>query len=62
MNEFLKQQLEIYFMEKPDEAAKICEQVLINKRSREKAEVSRLNLKKDSHRQYRPFKSGAEVQ
>lgn len=46
MNEFLKQQLEIYFMEKPDEAAKICEQVLINKRSREKAEVSRLNLKK----------------
>lgn len=46
MNEFLKQQLEIYFIEKPDEAAKICEQVLINKRSREKAEVSRLNLKK----------------
>lgn len=46
MNEFLKQQLEIYFIEKPDEAAKICDQVLINKRSREKAEVSRLNLKK----------------
>lgn len=46
MNEFLKQQLEIYFIEKPEEAAKICDQVLINKRSREKAEVSRLNLKK----------------
>ena len=46
MNEFLRQQLEIYFIEKPEEAAKICEQVLINKRSREKAEVSRLNLKK----------------
>lgn len=45
MNEFLREQLEVYFIEKPDEAAKICEQVLINKRSREKAEVSRLNLK-----------------
>ncbi|MBR1723400.1 MAG: DNA topoisomerase, partial [Ruminococcus sp.] len=40
MNEFLRQQLEVYFIEKPDEAQKICEQVLINKRSREKAEVS----------------------
>ncbi|MGN0632856.1 MAG: toprim domain-containing protein [Oscillospiraceae bacterium] len=46
MNEFLKQQLEIYFIEKADEAARICDQVLINKRSREKAEVSRLNIKK----------------
>lgn len=45
MNDFLKRQLEVYFIEKPDEAAKICEQVLINKRSRERAEVSRLNLK-----------------
>ncbi len=45
MNEFLREQLEVYFIEKPDEAAKICEQVLINKRSREKAEVSRLNIK-----------------
>ncbi len=46
MNEFLRHNLEIYFIEKPDEAAKICDQVLINKRSREKAEVSRLDLKK----------------
>ena len=46
MNEFLRQQLEIYFIEKPDEAQKICEQVLINKRSREKAEVTRLNITK----------------
>ena len=45
MNEFLRQQLEIYFIEKPDEAQKICEQVLINKRSREKAETSRLQIK-----------------
>ncbi len=46
MNEFLRQQLEIYFIEKPDEANRICDQVLINKRSREKAEASRLNIKK----------------
>ncbi|SDA17239.1 DNA gyrase subunit B [Ruminococcus sp. YE71] len=45
MNEFLREQLEVYFIEKPDEAAKLCEQVLINKRSREKAESSRLNIK-----------------
>ena len=46
MNEFLKQQLEIYFMEKPDEAAKICEQVLINKRARENAAKARDTIKK----------------
>ena len=38
MTEFLKHQLEIYFIENPDEAVKIAEQVLINKRSRENAE------------------------
>lgn len=46
MTEFLKHQLEVYFLENPDEAAKIAEQVLINKRSRENAEKTRLNLKK----------------
>ncbi len=46
MTEFLKHQLEIYFMENPDEAQKISEQVLINKRSRENAEKVRLNVKK----------------
>lgn len=46
MNEFLKRQLEIYFIENPDEAVKIAEQVLVNKRSRENAEKTRLNLKK----------------
>lgn len=46
MADFLKKQLEIYFMENPDEAIKIAEQVLINKRSRENAEKTRLNLKK----------------
>lgn len=46
MTDFLKKNLEIYFMEKPDEAKKIADQVLINKHSREKAERTRLDLKK----------------
>lgn len=46
MTEFLKHQLEVYFIENPDEALKIAEQVIINKRSRENAEKTRLNLKK----------------
>src|SRR5699024_7434015 len=44
--EFLKENLEIYFIENKDEAEKIAEQVLINKRSREQAERARLNIKK----------------
>ncbi len=46
MTEFLKHHLEVYFIENPDEAIKIAEQVLVNKRSRENAEKTRLNLKK----------------
>ena len=46
MNEFLRHSLEVYFTENPDDAVKIAEQVLINKRSRESAEKTRLNLKK----------------
>jgi len=46
MTEFLKQQLEIFFLENPDDANRIAEQVMINKRSRENAEKTRLNLKK----------------
>ena len=46
MTDFLKHQMEVWFLEKPEEAAKIAEQVLINKRSRENAEKTRLNLKK----------------
>lgn len=46
MTEFLKHQLEVYFIENPDEATRIAEQVLVNKRSRENAEKTRLNLKK----------------
>jgi DNA gyrase subunit B len=46
MTEYIKQQLEIYFIENPMEADKIVRQVLINKRSREKAEQTRLDIKK----------------
>lgn len=46
MTDFLKGQLEVYFLENPDEAEKIARQILINKRSRENAEKTRLNLKK----------------
>ncbi len=46
MTEFLKSRLEVYFIENPKDADKIMEQVLINKRSRETAERTRLNLKK----------------
>lgn len=44
--EELKKKLEVYFIENRDFAEKIASQVLINKRSREKAESTRLNLKK----------------
>jgi len=46
MTDFLRQNLEIYFIENKMEALKIADQVLINKRSREKAETTRLNIKK----------------
>lgn len=46
MTEFLRHQLEIYFIENPDEAKRISEQILLNKRSRENAEKTRLNMKK----------------
>ena len=45
MVEMLRHNLEVYFIENPMEAEKIGEQVLINKRSREDAERTRLNLK-----------------
>ncbi len=46
MTEFFRHQLEVYFLENRLEADKICEQVLINMRSRLKAESTRQNLKK----------------
>ncbi len=47
MTDFLKHQLEVYFIENPDEAAKIGNQVLVNKRSRESAEKTRINVSKN---------------
>ena len=46
MTDFLKHYLEVYFLEKPDEAQKICQQVLVNKQSREHAEKTRQSIKK----------------
>ncbi len=46
ITDFLKHQLEVYFIENRQDAEKIAEQVLINKRSREKSEKERLNIKK----------------
>ena len=46
MTEFLRQELEIYFIENKIEAEKIAAQVLVNKRSREHAEKARVNIAK----------------
>jgi DNA gyrase subunit B len=46
MTEFLKAQFEVYCIENKAEANSVIEQVLINKRSRETAEKTRLGLKK----------------
>ncbi len=46
MTEFLKAQLEVYFIENKPEATRISDQVLINKRSRETAEKARQGMKK----------------
>lgn len=45
LTDFIKKDLEIYFIENKAEAEKIAEQILINKRSRERAEKTRLNLR-----------------
>ena len=46
MTEFLKAQLEVYFIENKPEADRVAEQVLVNKRSRETAEKARQGMKK----------------
>ncbi len=46
MTDFFRHQLEIYFIENKEDAEKIANQVLINKRSRERSERERLNIKK----------------
>ena len=45
MTEFLRSRLEIYFIENREAAEKIAAQVLVNKRSRETAERTRINQK-----------------
>ncbi len=44
--DFLRRQLEVYFIENKESAEKIVNQVLINKRSRERSEKERLSIKK----------------
>ena len=46
MTEFLRHQLEVYFIENPLDAEKIAGQVLVNKRSREEAEKLRITSRK----------------
>ncbi len=46
MADFLRHQLEVYFIENKADAEKIADQVLINKRSRERSERERINIKK----------------
>ena len=46
MTEFFRERLHVYFIENKQEADRIADQVLVNKRSRESAEKQRLNIKK----------------
>ena len=46
MTEFFRERLHVYFIENKQEADRIADQVLINKRSRESAEKQRLNIKR----------------
>ena len=46
LNEFLRKQLEVYFIENPKAAELFANQVLINKHSRETAEKARVDVKK----------------
>lgn len=46
LTEYLKEKLGIYFIENKADADKIAKQILVNKRSRETAEKTRVNIKK----------------
>ena len=46
MTEFFRSSLEVYFTENRQEADRIADQVLVNKRAREQSERTRLSLKK----------------
>ena len=47
MTTFFREKLEIYFIENKNEADKIINQILINKRARESAEKTKIKVKKD---------------
>lgn len=47
LKNIIEEFMELYFIENPIISNNICNQILINKRSREKSEVSRANIKKD---------------
>ncbi len=47
MTDYLKKNLDIYFMENPTAAESFANQVLINKRSRERAENERIKIRTD---------------
>ena len=46
MTAFFREQLQVYFLENKQEADRIADQILVNKRSREAAEKTRLNVGK----------------
>ncbi len=46
ITDFLKEQLHIYFTENKQDAEKVMKQILVNKRSREQAEKTRISIKK----------------
>ena len=45
MTEFFRQSIEVFFAENPADAEKACQQILVNKRSRESAENMRVKTK-----------------
>lgn len=46
VTDWLREQLAVYFIENPIDAERVLKQVLVNKRSRERAEKTRLDVKK----------------
>lgn len=46
MTDFIKEKLEIYFIENKEDTEKVMNQILANKRSREKAEITRKSIRK----------------
>ena len=46
MTQFFKEQLQVWFIENKQEADRVAEQILINKRARESAEHTKTNMKK----------------